>query len=174
MQTVDFLTVPPQALAELNRQGDSCLQGTMQLAIANDQRAVTLTGMFGAAAGALAALLGALVTAVHEPSQALLAAIAAAAVLLFLAAILCAISARPADFFVTGYEPRLLAQGCTGEDLTPIMRATLEDVQNRIDHNRAILARSAGVLTAGLWTGIAAIPVAVVAFIVLAACYHLS
>jgi hypothetical protein len=174
MQTIDFSTVPPQALAELNRQGEACLQGTVQLAIANDQRAVTLTGMFGAAAGALAALVGALVAATHEPSLALFWAIGAAAALLFLAAILCAISAKPADFFVNGYEPRLLAQGCAGEDLTPILRAALEDVQNRIDRNRAALVRSARVLTSALWIGGAALPIAVVAFTVLSVCLRPS
>jgi hypothetical protein len=164
MTTVDYRAVPSGALAELNRQGDACLQGTMHLAIANDQRAVMLTGVFGAAAGALVALLGVLFTAAHEPSTAFLTAIAVAALLLFAASILCAFSARPADFFVTGYEPRFLAQGCDGDDVTSILRATLEDVQKRIDHNRIALVRSGRWLTCGMVIAGAALPLSVIAF----------
>jgi hypothetical protein len=90
------------------------------------------------------------------------------------AAVFSTISAKPPDFFVTGYEPRLLAQGVVGDDPTFAMRAELEDVQKRINHNRAALERSAKWLVAGLWVGIGAIPTAVVAFIVLAIWAHFS
>jgi hypothetical protein len=45
----DFSNVPRGAAKELCRQGELCLQGTVQLAIALDQRATTLTGVVGAA-----------------------------------------------------------------------------------------------------------------------------
>ena len=58
---------------------------------------MTLTGVFGAAATALAALLGAFVTAAHEPAAPLLIAIGVAS-LLFFAALACTLSAKPVSF----------------------------------------------------------------------------
>lgn len=51
----DFSNVPDSAVKELHRQGELCLLGTMQLALAADQRATTLSGILGAGAVALAA-----------------------------------------------------------------------------------------------------------------------
>ncbi len=174
MQSADYSAIPESVLPELNRQGESCLQGTVQLAIANDQRAVTLTGMFGAASGAVLAFLGAVLSNSHQVPVAFLAAAISAAVILFAAAVLCAMSAKPADFFVVGYEPKLLSQGCDGDSLAPLLRAALADLQKRIDYNRNALEQSAKMLGLGLRTGVLALPLSLLIFIAFSAGLPLS
>lgn len=66
---------------------------------------------------------------------------------LFIACLLCAWSARPVDFHVAGYEPRLFAK-CAG-DVVWMKRYASEDMQMRIDENRTCLVRSAVVLVWG-------------------------
>jgi hypothetical protein len=164
MSRGDFHSIHPTAIGEISRQGESCLQGTMQLAVANDQRAVILSGVFGTAAAALAALLAALYTSPNVPPCAFLIAIAVAGSLLFVASIICAESAKPTDFFVTGYEPRLLAPGFASEDITPALTDMLDDVQRRINHNRAALKHSGRLLTVGVRIAEIALPMSVIAF----------
>ena len=173
LESLELSGLALEALQELNRQGEACLDGTIRLALASDQRAVTLTGVFGAAATALAALLGAFVTAAHEPAAPLLIAIGVASLLFFLLLLACTLSAKPVEFFVGGYEPRLLVRGCSGDDTTPLLRASITDLQCRIDRNRVALERSARLLTCGLRLGLGALPAAVVCFITVLVAPHL-
>lgn len=54
-QRPDFSGIPAAAAKELCRQGELCLQGTIQLAVAANQRATTLVGILGAGSVALIA-----------------------------------------------------------------------------------------------------------------------
>ena len=146
LERPDFSHVPDQAVGELYRSGETCLMGTVQLAIAADQRATTMAGIFGAGSVALLAAAATVQTGL-QGNPALVWAALLTALPLFIAGLVCAWSARPADFYVAGYEPRLLAKSVS-DDLW-MKRYASEDIQIRIDRNRITLERAAALLSRG-------------------------
>jgi hypothetical protein len=158
----DFSEIPDNAVKELHRQGELCLLGTMQLAVAADQRATTLSGILGAGSVALAAAMAGLISGAH-PNLVLIVPAAITALFLFIAALLCAWSAQPTDFFVGGYEPRYLAISCADELYA--LRYAAEDLQMRIDANRATLERSASRQKWGRRLAAGAVPAGLIAFL---------
>jgi hypothetical protein len=160
----DFSNIPAEAIKELHRQGEVCLHGTVQLAIAADHRATTLTGIMGA--GSTALIAGALtrISGAH-PDWALVYAGASAAALLFIGALFCAFAAHPCDFFVPGYEPKRMAP--SARDETWILRYATEDVQTRIDSNRVSLVRSSKLVTIGMIIALLAVPLGVIIFFII-------
>jgi hypothetical protein len=149
--------IPDDAVEELLRLGTDCLDGTIQLALASDQRGVTLGAFFGAGAVALLAAAG----AAAPGGGALPAPFLVTAALLFFAAVLCAWSARPSNFYVGGYEPDLLAESAA--DLTWMKRHVISDVQRRVTANRRALR------LAGSYTSCGMIVAAIAPFIGIAA-----
>jgi hypothetical protein len=165
----DFSNIPAAAARELCRQCELCLQGTVQLAIAIDQRATTLTGILGA--GSIA-LVAATVSLSISPDRkiALIVSAAVTALVLYGGALLCAWAARSTDFHVAGYEPRKLAISATDDNAELWMqRYAAEDVQARIDHNRRELEKSSRYFTWGRRIALCAIPIGI--FIFFAACH---
>jgi len=161
----DFSNIPATAAKELCRQGELCLQGTIQLALAADQRATTLTGILGAGS---VALVAATVSLSISPDRkiALIASAAITALVLYCGALLCAWAARSTDFHVAGYEPRSLAFSATGDDAEIWMqRYSAEDVQARIDHNRRELEKSSRYLTWGRRIALCAVPIGALSFV---------
>jgi hypothetical protein len=162
----DFSTIPAEAIKELHRQSEVCLQGTVQLALAVDQRAITLTGILGAGSVALAAATVTMISSA-QPNPALIGAAAVTALLLFLGAMLCAWAARPSSFHVAGYEPKRMAKSALND--TWILRYATEDAQVRIDSNRLSLQRASRTLALGMCIAIAALPLGFSAFFALSA-----
>lgn len=158
---LDLSGVPGEMVDEIYRQGETCLEGVLHLATAADQRATTLTGVFGAASAALMAA-GATLLAGSHPSAPLIWGSGVAATFFLAAAICCAWAARPAAFFVGGYEPRLLAPAAT--DRTWMLRCAAEDLQQRIHANRQVLERSARLTNIGTMAAFFAAPAALSAF----------
>lgn len=144
----DFSKIPAAAAKELCRQGELCLQGTIQLAIALDQRATTLAGILGAGSVALVAATVSLSIS-PEHKTALIVSAAVTALVLYCGALLCAWAARSTDFHVAGYEPRSLAISATQDNEYWMQRYAAEDTQAKIDHNRCELKKSARYLTWG-------------------------
>jgi hypothetical protein len=169
----DLSTVSIDKIDEIHRQGELCLLGTIQLAIAADQKATTLSGVFGAGS---VALLAAIATMITGPTYnvAFIVAAGIASVLLFLATLICAMAARPTDFFIAGYEPKRLGQS-QGDKLT-MLRFAAEDIQDRLDKNRMALEKSAKLLVRGFWCALLAVPAAILAFSItwFLVNYHLS
>ncbi len=145
MTDFDATKVPAAAVDEILRQGEACLAGTVQLALAADQRGGTMTGILGAGAVALLAAAA----AIPNTGNGLTVPFVATAALLFVAALLVAWSARPIDFHVGGYEPRLLCESGT-DDPVWLKRFAIADVQMRIDANRQALAAASRWFNAGL------------------------
>jgi hypothetical protein len=138
----DILALPEATVAIVHEQAEECLAGTVTLATAADSRATTLTGIFGGGAVALLAASATVLAAPeHEAYFPLLTAALVGAIFLFIAAMLSAWACRPIDFFVAGYEPKLLSQSAA--DPTWMLRYATNDVQARIDANRKSLAASA-------------------------------
>lgn len=68
-ETIDFSTIPEGAIEEILRNGEACLEGTIQLAIAADQRATTMAGIFGAGSVALLAVAATILAALQWSSE---------------------------------------------------------------------------------------------------------
>jgi hypothetical protein len=161
MPNYDFSTVPGEAIKELHRQGEMCLQGTVQLAIASDQRASTLTGILGASSVALTVAAGnaALVPAPHVSFA---IALGVTALFVLLGTYFCAHAARSIDYHLAGYEPYKLA--IASADETWLLRFAAEDVQKRIDFNRKALDGASRDLTIGRWIALLAMPIGVASY----------
>jgi hypothetical protein len=135
-QSYDFSGISDDAVEDMLHLGQECLSGTVQLALAADQRATALAGMFGGGFVALLATAAAVLTSEHLEIS-LFVACLTSAVGFFLAAVLCAWAAKPTDFYVGGYEPKLLAK--SAEQPVWMKRYATEDMQRRIDSNRLCL-----------------------------------
>jgi hypothetical protein len=142
----------------LDRQSrsDSTLRG-----IAADQRATTMAGIFGAGSVALLAAV-ATVLAATSPNKPFIGGASAMAALLFVAAVTSGMAAAPTDFHVGGYEPKKFVRSAS--DLAWMLRYAVQDMQDRIDFNRAVLERSARRLRVAMGFAVAAIPLGVLVF----------
>jgi hypothetical protein len=163
---LDLSNVPTDGVRELHRQAETCLAGTVQLALGSDQRATVMAGMFGAASVALLAAI-ATVIAGSAPNYPFIGGAGAMSLLLFAAAIASAMAAAPTDFHVGGYEPKRFARSATNVDW--MLRYATEDMQDRIDMNRAVLERSSRLLRTGMAFAVGAIPFGIMAFSVVRA-----
>ncbi len=157
---MDLSEVSLDGVQELHRQAETCLSGTIQFGIAADQRATTLTGIFGAGCVALLAAI-ATVIAGSSPHKAFVGGAATIATLLFVAAMISAMACAPGDFHVGGYEPKRFAR--SAGDLAWMLRYAVEDMQVRIDCNRAALERSARLVHVSMGLALAAIPLGILA-----------
>jgi hypothetical protein len=92
-----------------------------------------------------------------KPSLSLIGAALAASLFLFAGASFCAWSSRPINFFVGGYEPKLLAIAA-GDNEIDMVRGATEDIQVRIDTNHGALEGSARLINFGGLLGAAAVP----------------
>ncbi len=155
MTDYDFSSVPDEAVKELHRQAEICLQGTVQLAIAADQRATTQSGILGAASVALLVASGNLASAQH-PNPAFVLSTVVVAFLLFVGALFCGRAARSVDYHVAGYEPKSLVRAAKNEIW--MLKCATEDVQRRIDSNRIILEEASKLLTFGRGVAFCAAP----------------
>jgi len=152
----NFSQVPDQSVDEFLRQGQECLAGTIQLAIASDQRATAMAGIYGAASIALLAAGAAIITG-NIPNLPLLFSFLSTAGFLFIASLVCAWAARPIDFFVSGYEPRKLLRSTP--DPNWMKRYVAEDTQQRIDANRqSLLLASKNIRVAAVFAFLAIWP----------------
>ena len=147
---------PIESVREVLRQAEICLEGTLQLAFAADQRATMMAGICGAGA---AAFVAAAVTVQDWP---LVYGASVTSLLLFAAVLIFAWSARPIDFFLAGYEPRLLSASAADERWTLIY--VVEDLQRRICKNRKDIDASSNGFKLGFGLAFAAVPLGLVAF----------
>lgn len=159
----DWKNIPDDSVRELLRQAELLLDNTLRVAVAADQRAVMLAGVFGGAAVALLAAVAAVLSGT-APRMPLVAAGGTSAVLFLAAALACAVSAQPARFHVGGYEPRKLI--ASASDHVWILRYVCEQTQDDITFNRGALDRAAAWVRAGLWLGLAAALAGPAAFLV--------
>jgi hypothetical protein len=58
-----------------------------------------------------------------------------------IAAFTSGLAARPADYFANGYEPKRLLPSATDE--LWMLKCVAQEMQQRIDHNRTVIARTA-------------------------------
>lgn len=163
MTIVERLTdASEESVREVLRQAEACLSGTVQLAMASDQRAATLAGIFTAVGVAIAGAS----TALAATGPFFLGALVAS-VLMFAAAASFIYSARPVDFHVSGYEPEQLSKSAA--DPRWVMIYAISDTQERIRLNREVLRQAAWPYYLGAGLAIVAVPVGAAACYVFAA-----
>ena len=180
---LDLSHVPDETVDEMMRLAEKTLDDTIQLAIAADQRGMTMAGILGATAIGLFAAAAALTTPVTAPpvtaaltatdtfDHALTIALLVTGLGLFAASLFCAWSARPIDFYIGGYEPRLLVDGPTDRFWMP--RYVVADLQFRISKNSIALASAAKRLIVGIAIAAAA-PLAGISAYAIVTILHLS
>jgi len=145
----------------LLRQGELRLADLLTISVASDQRATTLGSAFGALAAALFAADATLLTiqAFDVPAA---VSIAIASLGSVIASLLCFYAGRPIDFYVGGYEPQRLLPAASNDIW--LLRYICQDIQQRIDLDKAALERSARVTTTATIVEISSIFVAAIAF----------
>jgi len=159
----DWSAIPEAAVHQLLSEAREHLQGTIELGINADQRSAALCGVFGAAAFALFTV-GATVFSGDHNSGILQWASAIAGLILLTSCLLCAAAASPGDFYVAGYEPRLLFPSAT--DLLWMERYTIEDMQTRIEANRAEINREAQLIKLAVRLAMGGVAIGTAIFVV--------
>ncbi|MEO5375989.1 MAG: hypothetical protein H7840_17325 [Alphaproteobacteria bacterium] len=167
-QAPDWKGVMLETAREILRQGELYLSAQLTTALAADQRAVRLAGLFSAATSGLLAGGLALLTA-DSPVVELGTAALVMGVTMLVGLWFAVKATRPVDFYVVGNHPR---QWWTEDDLHGPLSIALgqqgEHCQKAIDHNAEVLAgngRSLRVaLTLGLWTPVVGILTAAMAW----------
>jgi hypothetical protein len=138
--TPDWTDIPEPSVEYLLQEAKEHLQGTIDLGINADQRSAALCGVFGGGAFAMFAV-SATVFTISRPNMTLIYSALLPGILLLIACLLCARAAAPEDFYGPGYEPALLI--ASASDPIWMKRYVIEDIQYRIEANRAEINREA-------------------------------
>jgi hypothetical protein len=139
----DWTTIPEASVTYLLHEAKEYLQGPIEIGINADQRSAALCGVFGGGAFALFAVSATVFAGNHANNIFQWAAVIAGFILL-IASLLCATAASPGDFYVSGYEPRQLFSPAL--DISWMQKYTIEDIQTRIEANRAEIYREASLI----------------------------
>jgi hypothetical protein len=158
---IDWDDIPEAAVREILRQGETYLDATLKVAIAADQRATTLMGIYGAVGVALLVSAATIGTRA-QPDFSLIVSLGVVASLLLLAGLICGRAGRPIDFYVSGYEPTKIIKSSTHE--LWLLRYVCEDVQRRIDSNRRSLERSSVLIVSSFIISGLAVIAGIIAF----------
>lgn len=156
--------IPEAALREILRQGETYLDGILKVAIAADQRATTLMGIYGAV-GVASLVSAATLGTRTQPDLPLIISIIAAALCLLVAGLMCGRAGRPIDFYISGYEPEKIMESST-EELW-LLRYVCDDLQRRIDSNKQILKKSSALIFGSFAVAGSAVLVGLILFFVL-------
>jgi hypothetical protein len=99
---MDFEKAPDDVLTEIVRQAEARLAVQTQFALAADQRALSLTNLYGSMT---VALMAGAIAAIAEGLRPIALAAAGAGLMTFLATVMVALSARPSPFATVGNDP---------------------------------------------------------------------
>ena len=137
-----FTNVPEGSIDAFVAQAELMLAGTVQVGIASDSKATTLMGVYGAITVALAVTAATMLAAQDaERFHALISPCAVSSAIMLVSVLCLARAAEPADFYVGGYQPKLLAT--CARNRTWMMRYVAADLQLRIEDNRKALQTTA-------------------------------
>lgn len=161
-------TTDDERLAEMVlRQGEINLEAQLQIALAADQRASTLAGIYTAISVAAFGVSAAMFKADSGAIGLTSAGLTVAAISL-VAALLCLGVARPARFHIAGNRPdNWWNDGVRDRTLAECLERESHNYDQYIQHNDEILARNADNLRRALRAGLMA-PVAGLAVFLLA------
>jgi len=157
---MDWSKAKPEVVHRVVSEGDVYLDGQLKLATSADQRSAVLAGVFTAAATALLAGIIAL-SAVKDTPLTVRYPIyvgGGAMVLLFLAAAaFCIAAVLPVGFWLPGSEPASWGRDIeTGRELDASLLEEAQNLQAKIEDNRAVLRKNARRFVWGAALGISA------------------
>jgi hypothetical protein len=133
---------------EVIRQAEARISAQLQLAIAADQRAMSLA----ASSSAVAAASFGVAVSQFGAEEGLFVALTVVGVGFGITTGLAAWSARPSDFAPPGFDPRsFLPDMDPGKTHIQIKREILARIQERIDRNRRGMAMNGLFLSLALW-----------------------
>lgn len=150
---VEWSDSNPEVVAHIFRQGEKYLDTQVQMALAADQRAMTVASIYAAIATAVMA--GALTYWDKTGSVPILAAGLAGGISMLIGAGMCLWAARPINFYYPGNEPANWYD-YRKATLTQNLGVESENYQHHIDVNATCLERNANALAWGSRVALAA------------------
>ncbi len=142
-------------------QGEKYLQAQMQMAVASDQRAMTMAGVFSAIA--TATIAGAIAHWDKSASVPILTGGLLGGQCMLLGTATCLWSAKQVDFYYPGNQPAHW-YACRKESLPQSLGAEAENYQGHIEANALVLERCGKALGVGAAISVAAPLVAVLSW----------
>ncbi len=143
---VDWTGVSEDMAREIKSQGERYIEGQLQIALASDQRAATMAGIFTAIA--TAAIAGGIAYWDKTGSAHVLSAGLAGGFWMMIGVGLCLWAARPVDFYIPGNHPEQWYESRLG-NLAENLGGEAENYQTRITSNAARLVKMGRVLKGG-------------------------
>ncbi len=157
---VNWSTAKDGVVAEVLRDSETFLAGTVSLATSADQRAAVVAGTFATAGAAIVAgIIGfaAAASASNSYAPAVYAGGLSAALLFITGSIFCIRAAMPVGFHLPGTKPSGWEDDVTsGHTLLECQHDLISIRENAIKENLEIIARNARRYTIGAYLGIAA------------------
>lgn len=155
---MDFEKASDDLLTEIVRQAEARLSVQTQFALAADQRALSLTNLYGSMT---AALLAGAIAALAAGFRPIACAMAGAGLMIFLATVLVAIAARPSTFSTVGNDPQNWADDIeTGRTLHQARADTARIYDEALRKNRKHMKKQTGLINSALVMMLLAGPVA--------------
>ena len=155
---MDFEKASDDLLTEIVRQAEARLGVQTQFALAADQRALSLTNLYGSMT---AALLAGAIAALQGKFVPIACAAAGAGVMIFVATILVALAARPASFSTVGNDPENWVEDIeTGRSLHQARSDTARIYDAALKKNRQHMKKQTGLINMALIMMLLAGPVA--------------
>lgn len=160
---VDWSDVPEEMARQIMTQGETYMQAQLQVALASDQRAITMASIFAAIGTAVIAAAVGSWESLHSLPLLVSGLLGGAFTLAGTAA--CLWAARNVSFFFPGNHPEQWYDG-RDERLAIMLGGEAENYQHRIDENQARLAANARALETGFRLVLAAPAVALATWLV--------
>jgi hypothetical protein len=145
---MEFEKSPEDLLVEIVRQAEARLSVQAQFALAADQRALSLTNLYGSLS---VALIAGAIAALAEGYQAIAYAAAGAGVMMVLATVMVAFATRPSPFATVGNDPSNWLDDITaGRTLHDARADTARIYEDALKKNRARMKRQTRLINSAL------------------------
>lgn len=158
-----WVNVDEKMALEILRQAEKKIEATMEIYTASDRRAVILSGIFSSTAVAIFAGFALRSTSQFTELTLVMAGLTTG-VAYILAAAICAYSSRPGTLYIPGSDPKNWLP-LARHDYVKVVGARAEFLQEHIDENLETLRRNGQISRIGLFMGIAAPILGLVAWI---------
>jgi hypothetical protein len=158
---MEFEKASEDLLAEIVRQAEARLAVQTQFALAADQRALSLTNLYGSMT---VALIAGAIAAIAEGLRPIAMAAAGAGLMTFVATVLVALATRPSAFATVGNDPaNWLEDIASGRSLHEARADTARIYENALKKNRARMKGQTRLINSALIMLLLAGPAAAVA-----------
>lgn len=137
IEPFDWTDIKDSAVKEIVRLAELQLSDLLAASLSADQRAVTQAGILTGFGAALLAAAAAVADSAHATAWSALVAGAG----MIVAALISGVAAKPIDYRASGHDPKNLLGAARDE--ARMLQFLAEELQVRIEKNRAVLERTA-------------------------------